>query len=168
MSLIATSTADLLAQHADILSELRRRGVVRSANAPGGDYAELLFAQAFGWRLENNSASGHDAVDQDGTLYQIKCRRISLANTGLQKGRQLSAIRRLPDRPFDVLAAVLFDDQYRVWRAALIPFEQVHANASYVAYVNAWRFILRDSIWNLTGVQDVTEKLRATQIGAQN
>ncbi|WP_460707211.1 hypothetical protein [Myceligenerans halotolerans] len=38
------STSRLLAAYAEILAELRRRGVVRSANAPAGDLAETLVA----------------------------------------------------------------------------------------------------------------------------
>ena len=30
-----------------------------------------------------------------------------------------------------------------------------------VEYVNAWRLILRDSVWAIPGVQDVTERIRA-------
>lgn len=33
---------ELLAGYAMVLAELRRRGVVRSANAPAGDYGEWL------------------------------------------------------------------------------------------------------------------------------
>jgi len=41
----------LLELHGDVLAELRRREVVRSANNPTGDYGELLFSKAFGWTL---------------------------------------------------------------------------------------------------------------------
>src|SRR5690606_8844173 len=54
---------ELLRLHAEVLDELRRREVVRTSNSPVGDYAELLFATAFGWELENSSAAGHDATD---------------------------------------------------------------------------------------------------------
>jgi hypothetical protein len=33
----------LLELHGDVLAELRRREIVRSANNPTGDYGELLF-----------------------------------------------------------------------------------------------------------------------------
>src|SRR5690349_21725978 len=38
--------AQLLAMHADIAEELRRRGILRSANNPTADLAELLFCRA--------------------------------------------------------------------------------------------------------------------------
>lgn len=155
------TTADLLRLHGAILSELRRREVVRSANGPAGDYAELLFARAFGWRLEGGSTSGHDAVDDNGVRYQVKCRRLTPQN----RSRQLGFIRNLPERPFEVLAAVLFDEHFQVHRAALIPVESVQEHASCVTHVNAWRLLLRDTVWEWPGVEDVTERLRLTENG---
>lgn len=153
------SVAELLRLHGDVLDELRVRQVLRSSNGPSGDYAELLFCRAFVWDIRNNSASGYDAVDQEGVRYQIKCRRLTPTNSS----RQLSFIRRLPERPFDVLAGVLLDSAFLVQRAALVPVEVVQAKSTYVAHVNAWRLLLRDSIWEEPGVKDVTEQLRATQ-----
>lgn len=157
--LTAKATAELLRLYGAILSELRRREVVRSANGPAGDYAELLFAKAFGWRLEGGSTSGHDAVDDLNVRYQVKCRRLTPQN----RSRQLSFIRNLPDRPFDVLAGVLFDEHFQVQRAALVPVALVQEHASYVAHVNAWRLLLRDAVWEWPGVQDVTDQLRSAE-----
>lgn len=153
------STADILQLYSDALEELRKREVLRSANNPSGDYGELLFSRAFGWQLQNNSSSGHDAADGNGIRYQIKCRRITPRNSS----RQLSAIRNLPGNPFDILAGVLLDEHFKVLRAALIPIAVVQEKATYVKHVNAWRMILRDSVWEIPGVQDVTSDLRATE-----
>lgn len=149
----------LLKMHADTIAELRRREIVRSANGPSGDYAELLFARAFGWKLQNKSASGYDATDASNTRYQIKCRRITAQNPS----RQLSFMRKLDTKPFDVLAALLLKDDYTVARAALIPVDVVLESAKYVAHVNAWRFILRDSVWSLSGVRDATAELKTAE-----
>ena len=43
---------ELLALSRSVLAELRRRGVIRTSNAPTGDYAEWLAAQATGGQLE--------------------------------------------------------------------------------------------------------------------
>jgi hypothetical protein len=152
--------AALLGLHGDLLAELRRRAVVRSANNPTGDYGELLFSRAFGWTLNGNSSADADAVDSQGTRYQIKCRKLVTP----QGSRQLGFIRRLPDRPFDRLAAVLLDNQFRVLRGAIIPYEVIAARAAYVDSVKAWRFFLRDSVWELDGVIDVTAALKATEL----
>jgi hypothetical protein len=162
MNWIEDSTVpQLLKMHSEIITELRRREIVRSANSPSGDYAELLFASAFDWTLQNKSASGYDATDKVGVRYQIKCRRITPQNPS----RQLSFMRKLDTKPFDVLAAVLLKEDFTVVRAALIPAEIVLENAKYVAHVNAWRFILRDSVWSEPGVRDVTGELREAESG---
>lgn len=150
---------DLLRLQADVLDELRSRNVVRSANAPAGDYAELLFAKAFGWMLEGKSSAGHDATDSQGVRYQIKCRRLTRHNTS----RQLSAIRNLGGKPFDVLATVLLGGDFRVSRAALVPIEVVQDQSTFISHVNAHRFLLRDAIWQLPGVIDVTEQVRSAE-----
>lgn len=152
-------TADILQLYSDALEELRRREILRSANNPSGDYGELLFSRAFGWQLQNNSSSGHDATDGNGVRYQIKCRRITPRNPS----RQLSFIRNLPDNPFDILAGVLLDQNFKVLRAALVPVAVVQEKATYVKHVNAWRMILRDSVWDTPDVRDVTDDLRSIE-----
>jgi|SoiMethySBSTD1v2_1073268.scaffolds.fasta_scaffold761362_2 hypothetical protein len=149
----------LLDLHVDLLAELRRRAVVRSANNPTGDYGELLFSKAFGWTLNGNSSAGADALDAQGQRYQIKCRRLATP----RGSRQLGFIRRLPERPFDNLAAALLDARFKVLRAAIIPYEIVPPRSSYVDSVKAWRFMLRDSVWEVPGVLDVTSELRAAE-----
>ncbi len=149
--------SQLLVLHADITDELRDRGITRSSNNPLGDYAEHLFCKAFEWNQENNSAKSFDAVDQTTNLkYQIKARRLTPQNPS----RQLSAIRNLDMKGFDVLAAALFDRSYQILRAALIPHYIVLSNAKYVQHSNSWRFILHEKIWIEQGVTDVTEQLR--------
>ncbi len=147
------SVPQLLALHVDIMEELRERNVVRSANNPTGDYAEYLFRKAYGWTLEHNSAKAFDATDNDGKRYQIKGRRIHKRNGS----RQLSAIRDLDG--FHVLAGVLFQHDFAVKRAALIPVEIVRQESSPDRHTNSHRFLLRDRIWTLPGVTDVTDCL---------
>jgi hypothetical protein len=138
------------------MEELRSRHILRGANAPAGDYAEWLFSKAFGWKLENNSNAGYDAV-AEGKRIQIKCRRLQSPN----QARPLGIIRDLDRDPFDVLAAVLLNADYTVQRAALIPIAVIKTNAAYIHRVNGHRLVLRDSIWQEPGVIDVTEKLKS-------
>lgn len=155
-ALAEVPTRELLGRYSAILDELRSRGVVRTGNAPLGDYAEHLFAAAFGWRLANNSASGHDAVDAAGLRFQIKARRMRSGGPG---ERQLGILRRLPELHFDYLAAALFSNDFSIFRAALIPHSIVLQRSTHIAHVNGWRFILDDGVWNLPGVRDVTSSL---------
>ncbi|GLS36569.1 hypothetical protein GCM10010869_21580 [Mesorhizobium tianshanense] len=151
------SVAELLVLHAQIGEELRDRGVVRSANNPTGDLAKYLFCRAFGWRQAPNSERGYDAIGTDGTRYQIKGRRIHRRN----KSRQLSAIRDIEGGHFDVLAGVLFDDDFNVVKAALIPIAFVVERSTYIAHTNSNKFMLRDDVWTTPGVRDVTAEIVA-------
>jgi hypothetical protein len=160
MDITTLSVPLLLQPHGAILDELRRRKIVRSNNNPASELAELLFCRAFAWLREPNSASGHDACDGRGTRYQIKCRRLTNTN----KSRQLSAIRNLPARPFDQLAGVLFSHNYEVLRAALIPLAVVVARAKRSEHTNSWRFQLRDDVWCISGVVDVTVQLKEAEL----
>src|SRR5580704_157447 len=148
---------ELLKLHAQVSEELRERGVVRSSNNPTGDLAEYLFCKAFGWTQAGNSHANVDAIGSDGTRYQIKGRRITRYNNS----RQLSAIRDLGGGHFDLLAGVLFNEDYVVMRAALIPHAVAIERAKFVERTNSHRFLLHDDIWNAPGVRDVTAELRA-------
>jgi hypothetical protein len=150
------TVSQLLALHASALDELREREIVRSGNGPGGDYAELLFTRAFGWTRTENSTAGYDAVDWSDRRYQIKSRRLFDQNGS----RQLSALRRLPEQHFHYLAVVLFEKDYKVSKAAMIPHETVMSLARFQQHTNSWTFFLDDNVWALPGVRDVTQDLQ--------
>lgn len=76
--LAAESTPALLRQYAEILTELRARGIVRTSNAPLGDYAEHIALRVYGGTLAPNSAKSYDLVANDGRLIQVKARTVSL------------------------------------------------------------------------------------------
>ncbi|MBN6039981.1 hypothetical protein [Amycolatopsis sp. 195334CR] len=54
--LSGASVPELLGRYAAILAELRERGVVRTRNAPLGDYAEHLATKVYGGTLAANWA----------------------------------------------------------------------------------------------------------------
>lgn len=145
---------ELLARHVAIMDELRSRGVLRTENNPTGDLSEYLFCRAFGWEQAANSVRSYDATDSAGNRYQIKGRRLNKWS----KSRQLSAIRDLDG--FDYLAGVLFDHQYTIIRAAIIPSSVVAGLANRHEHTNSFRFLLRDNVWDNTAVSDVTAKLQ--------
>ena len=156
MDLTGLTPPQLLVLHSKLADELRARGITRSSNNPTGDLAEYLFCRAFGWEQADNSQAKVDAVGPDGTRYQIKGRRITRFN----KSRQLSAIRDMAGSHFDFIAGVLFNEDFTVMRAALIPHATVLERSTYVGHTNSHRFLLRDSIWEADGVLDVTIELR--------
>lgn len=68
------------------------------------------------------------------------------------------------DGHFDYLAGVLFDEHYVVMRAALVPHEIVGERARWMERNNAHRFMLTDAVWGLTGVIDITDKIRGANL----
>ena len=153
----ALSPKELLTLHAGVAEELRARGIMRSSNNPTGDLAEYLFCKAFGWKRSGNSNPKIDATGDNGARYQIKGRRMTRHN----KSRQMGAIRDFPGKHFEFLAAVLFAEDYEVFRAAIVPYAVVETRAKFIEHTNSHKFILRDDVWTVPEVRDVTAELRA-------
>lgn len=154
---LKTQPADLLLRlFAETLEELRRRDLVRSSKNPVADYAEKIAAHALGLRLIGKSGAGHDGEDAEGKRYQIKGRRVTPHNDS----RQLSFMRNMNAKPFDYLVGIIFDAQFCVHRACVVPFDVVQARAAFSKHVNAHRLLLRDEVWHLPGVRDVTSEVR--------
>jgi hypothetical protein len=160
LNLADLTSRELLALHARVADELRARGITRSANNPTGDLAEYLFCKALGWKQAGNSNPNVEALGPDDVRYQIKGRRMTRFN----KSRQLSAIRDLHGGHFDFIAGVLFNEDYTVLRAALIPHVVAVARSTFVERTNSYKFLLHDDVWNAPGVRDVTKELGAISL----
>lgn len=155
------SPAELLSLYAGVMNQLRERKLLRSSNGPVADLGEAIVAKALRLKLTGKSSAGCDATDSAGNRYQIKSRRITPDN----RSTQLSAIRGLDSKPFEYLAGVLFDAEYRLVRACLIPHAVVRRRATFMKHVNGHRFLLRDSVWHETGVIDFTAKAARAACG---
>jgi hypothetical protein len=151
----ALSDRDLLRAYADLMKELRTRGVIRSSNNPVADYAEKLVAVKLGLTLQAKSVKGHDALDAQGIRYEVKARRRTPEN----QSTQLSQLRGLDHKHFDYLVGVLFRPDFSVEFAAVIPHAVVLAEARFSDHTNAHVFHLRPSVAGLPGVRDVTSLL---------
>ncbi len=151
MDLRELSVKELLKQHSAIIDELKRRKIVRTKNNPVGDYTEWLVAKGLGLELASNSSAGYDGVDSEGVKIQIKGRRITPEN----KSRQLSAIRKLKEKDFDQLAAVIFNENYEIIDAVLIPHEVIEEYASYRSHENAHILHLKGPILNDPRIKDI-------------
>lgn len=149
------SVVELLQLHSAILDDLKRRKVVRTRNNPVGDYTEWLVAKGLELELAENSSAGFDATDSEGTKIQIKGRSISTEN----KSRQLGAIRKLDEKDFDHLAAVIFDNNYQIIDALLIPHKVIYDYANYSEYQNAHILQLQDPILNDPRVEDIKKDI---------
>lgn len=150
------STLELLRSYGRAIDALRESGVVRTKNVVGC-YGEYLFSRAFGWKLQGNSQSAFDAVDSAGVTYQVKSRRVSVLNPS----RQLGDMPPDAGIRFDVLAGVIFDEEFTVHCAVLIPKDALLPLRS--GNPSRPRFHLRDGVLAAQGVRDVTETLRLAQ-----
>jgi hypothetical protein len=150
-------TGELLALSRAILAELRERGVIRTGNAPAGDYAELLVRVASGGELAPNSQRSWDVRTPDGERLQVKGRVVTDPKTAGE--RQLSVFRSWD---FDAAVIVLFDDEFRIWRAARVPVETLRERARFVEHVRGYRIIARDEL--LDAGEDWTELLRSATL----
>lgn len=133
---------ELLRLQSSITEELKDRKVVRTKNNPLGDYTEWLVSKALDLELQSNSKAGYDGIYKNGVRVQIKGRRVTPDN----KSRQLSAIRKYDEKDFDELAAVIYDENFNVIVAVLIPHEVVGEYASFREHINAHILILKGPI----------------------
>lgn len=90
----------------------------------------------------------------DGERLQVKARVVTDPRANGE--RQLSVLRSWD---FDAAVVVLFDDDFRVWRAARLPVETFQAAARFVEHVSGYRVFATDEL--LDAGDDWTERLRA-------
>lgn len=127
------TTAELLTLNRRTLWELYRRGVIRTLNAPTGDWAELLVATAYGGTLAPNSEKSFDVALPDGRRLQVKARILDPDNVG---SHILSAFRTWD---FDACVVVLLStEDLSVLAASEIASEVLRRFASYRRHTNAW------------------------------
>lgn len=149
------TVGELLSGYARTLAELRRRDIVRSNNAPAGDYAEWLVWKALGGKLAGTSEKSWDVCLPSGMLVQVKARVTSVP---LRAGQlQTSPIRSWD---FDLAAFVLLaTDDYRVTRAALVPVAVVRGVARRRSHVNGEVVMMNAALLGHPEATDLTEAL---------
>ncbi len=153
------SEPGLFSLYRAILSELKRRGVMRTENAPVGDYAEYLVATALGGQLAPNSEKSWDVLGDDGEKLQVKARVVS---SPAEPGQlQLSPFRSFA---FDSAVIVLLSTtDYAVARASKVPRDVVESSAVYRQHVNGKVLFARPEIMGHPDATDLTATLRAAQ-----
>lgn len=148
---------ELLAGYAASLAELRRRGVVRSANAPAGDYGEWLIEKALGGRLaDSSSEKSWDVRLADGERIQVKTRLVSVPPRPGQL--QTSPFRSWN---FETAAFVLLrGEDYGVLRAVLLPATVVKEVARWRAHVNGHVVMMNAALLGHPEAKDISDDLR--------
>jgi hypothetical protein len=148
---------ELLAGYAKSLAELRKRGVVRSANAPAGDFGEWLVSRALGGTLADNfSVKSWDVRLPAGDRVQVKTRVVS----ALPRAGQLQTS---PFRSWDFETAafvLLRDEDYSVVRAVLVPAVVVREFARWRAHVNGHVVMMNAMLLDRPEATDISADLR--------
>ena len=153
------SESDLFSFYRAILSELKGRGVIRTENAPAGDYAEHLVKTALGGLLAPNSEKSWDVLGNDGEKLQVKARVVS--DPAAPGQLQLSPFRSFS---FDAAVIVLLSaTDYAVRRASKVPRHVVESSAVYRPHVNGKILFARPEVMGHPDAMDLTAILRAAQ-----
>lgn len=152
----SASSRELLSGYALTIAELRRRGIVRSNNAPAGDYAEWLVARALGGTLvENFSVKSYDISLDDSRRVQVKARVVSDPPASGQT--QTSAFRSWD---FELAALVLLNAaDYAPTLGVLVPVATLRAHARHRAHVNGHVVFIRPPLTTAPDVTDITHRL---------
>jgi hypothetical protein len=154
--LVDLKTCELLRLYSDLLKELANRRIVRTTNNPVAGVGEYLVVNALGLKRAPQSNKGYNATDKQNRRYEIKSRRLTQHNPS----RMLSAIRECELGHFEFLAGVLFNEDFSLYKACLVPHGIVLRESTFRKHVNAHILELEDTLWNFEGVVDITDKLR--------
>ena len=155
-ALDGVSTPELFALYRSILRTLRERGVVRTENAPAGDYAEYLVARALRGTLAPNSEKSYDVMAH-GFRIQVKSRVVSDPPKSSQL--QLSPFRSFD---FDDAVIVLLDNvDYSVRQAVRLPVDDLRAVAAHNQHVNGHIVHARPALMASPAGTDITSLLNA-------
>ena len=146
---------DLMGLYSGLLDTLKSKQVIRTYNSPVGDYAEWLVAQKMNLKLETNSQKGYDAKSEDGIRYQVKSR---WEKNGKPQ-RQLNVIRNLEQNDFDMLIAVIFDDDFSVKLACSVPKEVIKDYAHFSSHQNGYLLSISGKLLSDGRVSDIRHTL---------
>ncbi|MCO5413500.1 hypothetical protein [Ralstonia mojiangensis] len=137
--------------YSTVLYALQRQGVIRSYNNPVGDVAEWMVSKHLKLTLMPPSWKHFDATDASGGRYQIKARRL----WGKNRSSQFT-VRGIEATPFDYLACVIFEGDFFVRRAAVVPMELLRLICKPTNDPNVQRFNFSRDVITLPGVFDIS------------
>ena len=133
--------------------------MIRTGNAPAGDYAEYLVMTALGGQLAHNSEKSWDVLGSDGEKSQVKARVVSDPVRPSQL--HLSPFRSFG---FDPAVIVLLSAaDYAVVRASKVPRHVIESFATYRTHVNGSVLFNRPEIMGHPDATDLTAVLQAAQ-----
>ena len=143
----------LLWTYGAAIDELLHRGVVETRSNPIGGYAEWLVCKHLGLERAEKGQRNVDAIGPDGTRYQIKGRR-ELKYRLVEFG----VIRDLPEREFEFVIPVAFNENYSVSFALKIEHASIDLPlAHWDKRNNGWALGLRGDEGGLDGVDNISQ-----------
>jgi len=145
---------DLFALHSSIMSELRRRELVRTANNAVADLGELLFCTGLGWQRQDKQGKDIDAVTQNNERVQIKSRRMTRDKDASRSG----TIR--DKNGWDLVALAMFNPDFSLKRAVIIPRDIALQHLRWSNRQQGWYISLTKTFWSEPDLIDVSDTLR--------
>lgn len=118
-----------------------------------GEYAEYLSHQYYGGRLLKISGASADIEASDGTLYQVKSRKIKSSPT-----TQLNVIRSWD---FDFLVVILFEASGAIKKAIQVPVEVAKEYGVPNSHQNGWVITTNKKFLNDHRSIDISMQLSA-------
>ncbi|MGO1735866.1 MAG: DUF6998 domain-containing protein [Leucobacter sp.] len=118
----------LLRLEASIVTELRRRDLVRTNNKPLGDIAEHVVWLARGGVLEPNSTKSHDITTSAGQRIQVK----AMANRAAGAGARFSPFR---SADYHTAVFLVFDAEFEIVEAYEVVAGHIEEHVRFVPHV---------------------------------
>jgi hypothetical protein len=116
----------LLQEYNRLMQRLQEAGIIRSNNLVA-DYGEYLTSKMLDLTLMPSGNKDYDAIDKEGTKYQIKTRKGSRHKIAsiLPTDRTLEELKTCD---FDFLLGMVFDNDWNVRLLLKIPREKIEPN----------------------------------------
>lgn len=140
----------LLDEYAEVRQRLAQHPWIRNNNAPLGDVAENLVAQALGGTVADNNAKGYDVELPDGQLIQVK----GITYRG-KDNLVTSAIRSLD---FDSVAIVICEPDFSICEGLLVPKDRVVEVSRFHKKLNGYQIKVKQA---RPVSSDITDQLKA-------
>ena len=118
-----------------------------------GEYAEYLAHQFYGGRLLEISGASADIESDNGTLYQVKSRKI--------KGTLTTQLNVIRSWDFDYLVVILFDVNGGVKKALEVPVDIAKEYGVANSHQNGWIITTTQKFLNDSRSKDITVPLSA-------
>jgi hypothetical protein len=116
-----------------------------------GEYAEYLAHKHYGGRLLEISGASADIESTDGSLYQVKSRKI--------KGSVSTQLNVIRSWDFDFLVVILFESSGAVKKAVEVPVDVAKEYGTKNSHQNGWVITTSQKFLSDQRVKDITVSL---------